>query len=113
MSVNIKGRCRACGLVQPVDSLAVDTGQHCSQCGRLLLVDIVEADGLPQADPGPLELEKSGESTPPSPPVAVPPASVETVAAALGIDLATIQGTGPEGAVTFEDIESAVKARGD
>ncbi|HEU5169908.1 MAG TPA: dihydrolipoamide acetyltransferase family protein [Gemmatimonadales bacterium] len=72
----------------------------------------------------PLALIERGEGAPAEPVVPPPPAGAPAVrervrvsplarrlAAELGVDLATVPGTGPGGAITREDVEAAARAR--
>ena len=70
---------------------------------------------------GPVDAAPSGESLPPPgrptgggeiphPPLAKPP--VRRVARDLGVDLSTVQGTGPAGLITHEDVIAAASGQG-
>jgi pyruvate dehydrogenase E2 component (dihydrolipoamide acetyltransferase) len=58
----------------------------------------------------PVETQPSAENTPARHHVRASPLA-KRVAAESGIDIGTIQGTGPEGAITREDVERAIAAR--
>lgn len=76
--------------------------------GAPLVTFEVEGEGAPEeapAEPAPTAAEPA-----PSAPVAATPA-VRRLARELGVDLASVPGTGPGGRITREDVERAAAAR--
>ena len=80
------------------------------------------ADEAPVADVLPEESAKEeGEPPPPSPKAKAAPTNgaavkasplAKRLAAELGVDLAAVKGTGPDGRIVKEDVESAAKGKG-
>jgi pyruvate dehydrogenase E2 component (dihydrolipoamide acetyltransferase) len=100
-------------LVQPGENVPVGT-----------VLATIRAETLPAAAPAPAEAARPAVSAlPPSPRVAVPPGaaaesarlrispSAREMARKLGVDPATVQGTGRGGAITREDIERAAAVK--
>jgi 2-oxoisovalerate dehydrogenase E2 component (dihydrolipoyl transacylase) len=56
------------------------------------------------AEPSAAPVEQAGEAAPPTRPLAKPP--VRALAKQLGVDLASVPGTGPDGSVTRDDLQT-------